>query len=252
MNVTEQERRSYWWSRKCLKIWPVDGENKEEMYKFLELFIRTKLKIPTGIVDAKDIADVRRCRIGRGQKARGEILVVFSDVESRDLTASYARNLGEFTDGNNRPTAGLRPDIPSFLGGVHRTLLQYGFGLKTRYKSGFKRNIRFEDAELSLVIDICLPNSNGTPGSEWTTVSYERALSDRKSINKENEYKQGDCLSSRERAPSGAWSEQGAPRGSSTTGEGSTRSPGSFRSTWSPGNSGSQSTGQWSGSTSWE
>ena len=67
MNVTEQERRSYWWSRRCFKVWPVDGENKEEIMKFLELFMRTKLKIPTGVVDKKDIVDVHRCRLGRNQ-----------------------------------------------------------------------------------------------------------------------------------------------------------------------------------------
>ena len=127
--------------------------------------------------------------------------MVFGDVESCDLAASYARNLGEFTDANNKPTAGLRPDIPGFLGGVHRTLLQYGFGLKTRYGRGFKRNIRFEDGEMTLVIDICIPDKDGKPGDDWTTVSYERALSDRRSINRDNETKHGQRLASKERTP---------------------------------------------------
>ena len=83
----EPEKRAYWWSRKCLKLWPVEGENKEEMGKFLELFIRTKLKIPTGVLVDADVADIRRRRVARGHQ-KSEALVVFADVEARDLVLS--------------------------------------------------------------------------------------------------------------------------------------------------------------------
>ena len=70
---------------------------------------------------------------------------------------SYARNLGDCHDADNKPTAGLRLQVPAHLGGIHRTLLQYGHAMKERYGDGFKRNIRYEDGELTLVIDIFIP-----------------------------------------------------------------------------------------------
>ena len=72
--VSEAEKRAYWWSRRCLKLWPVHGEGKEEMGKFLELFIRTKLKIPTGVLVDADVADIRRCRLTRSHKPRARYL----------------------------------------------------------------------------------------------------------------------------------------------------------------------------------
>ena len=47
---------------------------------------------------------------------KSEVLVIFADIEPRDLVASYVRNVGQFVDKSNKPTAGLRPDVPG--GGV--------------------------------------------------------------------------------------------------------------------------------------
>ena len=209
---TESERKAYWWSRKCLKLWPIPGEGKEEMGKFLELFVRTKLKIPTGVLVDEDVKDIRRCRLTRGQQAKSEALVVFADVESRDLVASYARNLAPFVDAQNKPTAGLRPDVPGHLGGVHRTLVQYGYAMKKRYGPHFRRNIRFEDSDLSLVVDVCIP-AGGKPGKEWTTVDYQRAKEDRKANNRVNLQEQGNKLSSRGEEPEVGDAEEAAGGG---------------------------------------
>ena len=135
-------------------------------------------------------------------QAKSEVLVVFADIEARDLVASYARNLAPFVDETNKPTAGLRPDIPSHLGGVHRTLLQYGYAMKWRYGDKFRRNIRFEDGDLTLVIDVCIPDGI-QPGKEWTTVNYEHAVMDRKANNKDNVQEHADRLASKERSARG-------------------------------------------------
>ena len=125
------------------------------------------------------MTDVRRLRSGRARRPRGELLVTFCDVDTRDRIASYARNLGGHVDKEGKPTAGVRPDIPSFLGGVHRALLQYGFDMKKKYGNGFRRNIRFEDADHSFVIDLLIPGPNNH-NNEWVTVGYNRVLADRK------------------------------------------------------------------------
>ena len=173
------------------------------MGKFLELFIRTKLKIPTGALVDADVADIRRCRLTRSQQTKSEALVVFADIEARDLVASYARNLAPFIDAENKPTAGLRPDIPGHLGGIHRTLVQYGYAMKRRYGGNFRRNIRFEDSDMTLVIDICIPE-NGQPGKEWTTVDYQLAKKDRKVNNQDEMDEHADRLASKERGAAGA------------------------------------------------
>ena len=90
------------------------------------------------------------------------------DVETRDRLAAYARNLSGHVGLDNKPTAGVRPDVPSFLGGVHRALLQYGFDMKKKYGEGFRRNIRFEDADHSFVIDLLIPGPSN-PNKEWIT-----------------------------------------------------------------------------------
>ena len=90
--------------------------------------------------------------------------------------------------GGRQADSWVRHEIPSFLGGVHRALMQYGYSMlkKYRFSKEFKRNIRFEDSEHTFVIDLKLPGSD-----KWVTVSYDRALEDRKSANRDRESQQG-------------------------------------------------------------
>ena len=110
--------------------------------------------------------------MARGRQSRQEVSVTFVDMETRDRIASYSRNLGDYVE-NGKPTVTFRHEIPAFLSGVHKTLMQYGFAMGKRYGRGFRRNIRFDDPSLSFCIDICLPGKN-----KWDTVNYEQALLD--------------------------------------------------------------------------
>ena len=113
----------------------------------------------------------------RGKPNLSEVIVLFVDLEARDRITSYARNLGLFVDSNGKPTAGIRFDIPDHLAGVHRTLLQYGHAMWVKYKKSpeFKRNVRFDDVELTYCLDVKFPGKKN-----WITVSYKRALRDRR------------------------------------------------------------------------
>ena len=115
---------------------------------------------------------------------------MFADSETRDRVASYARNLGAFVEGG-KPTATFRHEVPTHLGGVYKTLLQYGFKMASRYGKDFKRNIRYDDVALSFCIDVLLPGA-----ASWVTVSYERALQDRKDQQKIADGKKDGSLSS--------------------------------------------------------
>ena len=148
------------------------GESEAELRENLRKFCTDKLRIPSDDIQDTDIEHVRRVRLRRGRESVGEVVVLFNSMETRDHITSYARNLGQFVDGKGKPTAGIRFEIPDHLSGVHRTLLQYGHALWLKYgkSTEFKRNVRFDDAEMTFCLDVKIPSK-----TDWMTVSYERA-----------------------------------------------------------------------------
>ena len=186
--------RLYWFARRCARFWTIEGTTDSQRWASVQAFMFDKLRIPRGEIKESDLVDIRPTKSARGKPNRGEVIVVFVDVDTRDRVTSYARNLGYFVGADGKPTAGVRHEIPSFLGGVHRALMQYGYSMlkKYRFSKEFKRNIRFEDSEHTFVIDMKLPGSD-----KWVTVSYDHALEDRKSANRDRERQQGEMLSSR-------------------------------------------------------
>ena len=82
-----------------------------------------------------------------------EVLVVFVDLEVRDIVTSYARNLAGRTAPDGSPTAGLRLDVPVHLMGIFRLLENHGKALRDRYGPDFRRPIRFDDSARSLFLN---------------------------------------------------------------------------------------------------
>ena len=64
-----------------------------------------KLRIPLEDIREEDIETVRRVRLLRGKDNLNEVIVLFSDIETRDRITSYARNLASFVDLSGKPTA---------------------------------------------------------------------------------------------------------------------------------------------------
>ena len=153
------------------------GETEDELRSGLKEFFYVKLNMPTDCVKEDEVQHVRRVRLRRGRQNQGEVVVLFNDIETRDRVVSYARNLAPFVDEKGKPTAGVRFDIPDHLTGVHKTLLQYGHALWTKYNKDqdFKRNIRFDDTEKSFCMNVKLPGKQS-----WITVDHGRALADKR------------------------------------------------------------------------
>ena len=149
------------------------------------------MRIPSTELCEQDVVHIRRVLVPRGKYSRDEVIVAFADVETRDRIASYARNLGDFIE-NGKPTATFRHEIPTHLGGVHKALMQYGYALSVKYGKGFKRNVRFDDAALTLCVDILIPGGDG----KWVTVDYDTALNDRKAADRWNIRQRAGSLSS--------------------------------------------------------
>ena len=161
---SSQDRDQYWRARASARLAPVEGENEKELWAGLQKFLSDYMRIPRSEIGEKDIQHVRRVRVARGKKARLEVIVRFTDVETRDHVASYAKNLGDFIV-QGKPTATFRHEIPTYLSGVHKTFIQYGYLMVTKHGRGLKRNMRFDDVTQSLCIDIKMPSS-----SSWITI----------------------------------------------------------------------------------
>ena len=222
-----QDSKQYWRSRRCARLSPVSGDGSSELWAGVEDFFFKMMKIPTSELRESDVVDVRRVLTARGRQSREEVCVMFVDMETRDRIASYARNLSSYIE-NGKPTATFRHDIPSFLSGVHKVMLQYGFEMGKKHGKGFKRNVRFDDINQSFCIDVCLPGKN-----KWHTVTYEQAMMDRRERAAEAAGTRGGLLSTR----------TSCSRSSSTSSMGETSSSGDSLSGGSAGTSSSATTG---------
>ena len=83
-------------------------------------------------------------------------------------------------------------DVPDHLSGVHKTLIQYGHAMWVKYQrdSDLKRNIRYDDVEMTLCLDIKFPGKK-----DWITVTHQRALRDRRASVSQETDSRGDLLS---------------------------------------------------------
>ena len=165
----------FWSARRCLRFFPVKGNTVIEQQIELEKFINTKLKISTGTLGKEDFQFVRRVKATKKSKINDELLVSFTSVRARDLVQSYARNLGEWTDAEGKPTAGIRMEVPERLLGDYKALEQYGHAMKNKHKIGFKRHIKIDDSGLCLYMDIYVPKAK-----EWIRVDMELVQEDNK------------------------------------------------------------------------
>ena len=106
------------------------------------------------------------------KKIESEVIVRFTSVQVRDMVVSYAPNLRNWReqDGSGRTAAGLRLEIPDHLMAVFKTLEKYGHYLKEKYKDGLRRHIRYDDYNMTLVIDYALPGKD-----KWDRVDFETA-----------------------------------------------------------------------------
>ena len=96
--------------------------------------------------------------------------------------------------------------------------MRYGFAMSNKYGRGFKRNIRFDDTAHTFCIDIRLPDTNSCYGdnNKWILVGYDRALQDKRTLEQENNKKQGNVLSSVGTVVTGSDQEQAMSTGSGT------------------------------------
>ena len=150
----------YWLARRTLRLWPVVGENVQ---KAVVSFLEEKLACPAGRVAEADF-EAKRVYSPPDLTAQNQVVVTFSTIALRDEVKSMTKNLR----GTDRNT-GVQIEPPDHLRNHYQAFQRLAFQLK-RKNSNLRRNVKFYDADLCLVMDVKI-----SPDSDWKSVTYEQA-----------------------------------------------------------------------------
>lgn len=106
--------------------------------------IRTQ--VPTGW---KDLEASPRAGSVLGRSLRRALDLLAPSGRQRDMLMLGMPNLASCADSDNRPTSGVRLEIPRELGATFRLLLRFGTRLQAQHGEGTKRHIKLDDYEAS-------------------------------------------------------------------------------------------------------
>ena len=161
----------YTFARRSVRLWPVCGE---DLWGEVGEFLHGTLKIPVRDLYQEDIESISRVTPkGPSDMVNDEVLVTFYDKSKRDTVFTHATNLSVCVNGEGKPTAGIRLEIPSELEDTFRLLTRFGTRLRARHGVGTKRHVKFDDFEGSLYCSVKLPGDQS-----WTKVTPAMAQED--------------------------------------------------------------------------
>ena len=165
----------YLLARRSVRLWPVPGDNEEDMWVAVGDFLHDTLRVSTHELCQEDVERVDRIESGglSTSNVKDEVLVRFKDAKKRDIVVVSSVNLAGMVDETGKPTAGIRLEIPQELVDTFRLLSRFGTRLRARHGEGTKRHIKFDDFAGSLVANIKLPGDVA-----WTRVTAEMAKKD--------------------------------------------------------------------------
>ena len=165
-----QRDPAYDLARRSLRLWPIAGASRDELWHSVGVFLGTNLGLE-GKLDKKAVETVERVILPSGPGVINEALVRFTDVATRDLVMGNASKLGPYQNDQGRATAGMRMEVPPKLTQMFRVLFKYGQNLRARHGQGTRRHVKFNDPEQSLYLNVKLPGDE-----QWSKVSIEVAL----------------------------------------------------------------------------
>ena len=170
-SMKEAQEAQYWIARRSLRLWPIVGP---DLYDATVDFLRDKLKQDPRTIGSRDELHVRPAgTIGRA-KSKDEVIIRFPDATTRDAVRSAAFNLAG-------SSAGMRLEIPDNLRPSLRALESVSYNLKKAHP-GLKRNVKFDDEVMDLVLDIKLDDS-----SQWRKIRPQQAMTVKLSLPGKND-----------------------------------------------------------------
>lgn len=176
LGLSASDRESYLKCRRSVRIWPVPPSETTTQAE-CRWFMRETLAIPREVIEGLLFEHVERVEQSRRSKIQHEVLIRFPTSQQRDIVQSYAVNLAK-SDGK----AGLRMEIPQYLEGVFKMMMEHSAFLSRNTPGGVKRSVKFDDIEMNLLIDIKLPQSE-----KWHRFSHHEirdAVKNRQAIAK--------------------------------------------------------------------
>ena len=136
------------------------------MKKAMGIFLKQKLKLENTFLASMGELSVETVPFTSRSKIKEEVIVTFSTVEVRDIVRRAARELG------GDPSSGIRLEIPRFLQRNLKALESVSFALKRKHAE-MKRNIKYDDEKMDLVLDFCINPSD--PDSTWKKIRPDQA-----------------------------------------------------------------------------
>ena len=116
------------------------------------------------------LSSIVRVRNSPNGSVYKEIIVTFRDPGERDYYFSRARNLAAYRAEDGSPTAGIRIDVPPFLMSSFKLLNDHGHEIRRAHGSETRRYIKFDEDNLSLVLEVRLPGQQ-----KWTRIKPQQA-----------------------------------------------------------------------------
>ena len=164
------DRDAFLTARKSLRIWPIEGNTNEDLEHALEDFC---VKALGARRESLHIDSVRRVKSAPRGVAHMEVVAVFSDSYARDDILTRGPMLSDFHDEENKPTAGLRLEIPSHLMGAFKTLEAFAYSLKRRHGPSLRKHIKFDEFVQNLYIQVGIKEEDKV--MDWTTYTPDEA-----------------------------------------------------------------------------
>lgn len=142
----------YMTALRSLRLWPVAGDSKDELWEAVGNFIHKTLKIDVGDVTQSDIESIARAEASnQPNRIKDEVIITMYDRRARDIIVTSSPNLANCVDQDGKPNAGIRLEIPNELMDTFRLLSRFGTRLRARHGVGTKRHIKFDDYAGSLM-----------------------------------------------------------------------------------------------------
>ena len=149
----------YWEARKSLRVWPVPEPNR--VFNLIS-FLQDRLRLQKGRVGPEHFT---LCPVDNSASNAGvvdQVVVVFNSVRLRDEVKSLAKNLAS----SNR-SVGIQLEAPDHLRSHYQTLQKLGYHIKRKH-TALRRNVKFDDLNMTLVMDVKL-----AADPPWKTIDYQ-------------------------------------------------------------------------------
>ena len=180
----EGRRKQYEKSRRSLRLWPIQGNNDDEMREEVEAFLAGALLFSSEEITEFGIGHIRRIPPTRNNMTgiRQEVCVTFATVEARDTISRKGFLLSSYVTPDLKPTAGMRMDVPPFLMSTFNLLRGMGFDLRRQHGKGTRKYVKFDDTRCDLFLEVRPEGSTSWIRIDSDMAREHRRENDQKSL----------------------------------------------------------------------